>query len=264
MSEQRVSIRGTSDGLIIELGPGDLETIRNELAQRIGQSASFFRGGRVALKVGSRVLNRDEIEAIGNMLYDWRVTLWSVESNAAETRAAADSLGLETGAAGAAPPAPPQTRETPPDVVEETRTQSTRQASEGLLVRRTLRSGASIIHRGHVVVIGDVNSGAEIVAGGDIVVWGKLRGLVHAGAGGDDEAIVCALGMLPSQLRIGTRVALTTREAKSNRSYPQIASVRDGEITFDPWTHHAPERRRQPETRFGKFFHRVFRRQRGH
>ena len=47
-----------------------------------------------------------------------------------------------------------------------------------------------------------MDAGAEMVAEGDVVVWGKLQGLVHAGIGGDDEAVVCALYLDPTQLAI--------------------------------------------------------------
>ena len=80
-----------------------------------------------------------------------------------------------------------------------------------ILVRRTLRSGYSLQHSGHVVVIGDVNPGAEIIAGGDVIVWGHLRGMVHAGAEGNDDAVVCALDLAPTQLRIGGLIATTPR-----------------------------------------------------
>jgi len=256
--EQRVSIRGTSDGLIIELGAGDLESVLGELDQRIGKSASFFRGGRVALRVGPRVLNRDEIESIGNSLYDWGVTLWAVESDAGETRSAADSLGLEVDAAGIAPPVVRERTVETPQTAEEPGARAGRPATDGLLLRRTLRSGASVIHRGHVVVVGDVNSGAEIVAGGDVVVWGNLRGLVHAGASGDEDAIVCALGMSPSQLRIGSKVVVTP----GRLTQPQTALVHEGEIVFEIWMDSASRRRARDisgNTGFGRWIRRIFR-----
>lgn len=230
-----VSIKGTSEGLIIELGPGDLESVMRELNRKLGQTANFFRGGRVALRVGPRILNRDEIEALGTLLYNWGVTLWAVESDAIETRAAADSLGLETGLGAAR--VEMSRRFAAGEKKEEGQTfASTAPASEGILVKRTLRSGTSLVHRGHVVVIGDVNPGAEIIAGGDIVVWGKLRGVVHAGAGGNEEAVVCALHLLPSQLRIGFKGVTELRDSIITRHLPQMASVRDDTIVIEPWT----------------------------
>jgi septum site-determining protein MinC len=84
------------------------------------------------------------------------------------------------------------------------------------------------------VIIGDVNPGAEVVAGGDIVVWGKVRGLTHAGALGDDNAVICALDLAPTQLRIGGHIARSPEE-RQGRPVPEKASVRDGQIVAVPW-----------------------------
>lgn len=247
MEGSQVTIKGTGDGLIIELGAGELPHILREMDEKLGHSASFFRGGRVALRVGPRILNRDEIEALGTTLYKWGVTLWAVESDAPETRAAADSLGLETGirAVGPMRPATPAGTADVPDEDEDVRALS---ASEGLLLRRTLRSGASIVHRGHVVVIGDVNPGAEVIAGGDVVVWGKLRGLAHAGAGGDEKAVVCALLFTPEQVRISDKAAALPRGQLLVGGAPQMAMVREGQIVFESWLGGAMwgETRRRP------------------
>src|SRR5690606_16549171 len=70
-----------------------------------------------------------------------------------------------------------------------------------LLVRRTIRSGQRIDYHGNVVVMGDVNAGAVVTCTGDIVVLGSLRGLAHAGAEGNDEAVVVAFRLEPTQLR---------------------------------------------------------------
>lgn len=75
-----------------------------------------------------------------------------------------------------------------------------------VLWRKTLRSGQQIAFDGNVVVLGDVNPGAEIIAGGDIIVVGALRGLAHAGAKGRSDAVVAALELQPTQLRIGQRL----------------------------------------------------------
>src|ERR1700733_14947560 len=62
-----------------------------------------------------------------------------------------------------------------------------------LYLRQTLRSGQTVSHAGHLVIIGDVNPGAEIMAEGDITIWGALRGIAHAGIGGNVDAEIRAL-----------------------------------------------------------------------
>jgi len=85
----------------------------------------------------------------------------------------------------------------------------------------------------HVVVIGDVNPGAEITAGGNVIVWGRLRGVVHAGAGGDEEAVVCALDLAPTQLRIAGHIAVSPERRKDPG--PEIARIREGQLIADTW-----------------------------
>jgi septum site-determining protein MinC len=84
------------------------------------------------------------------------------------------------------------------------------------------------------VVIGDVNPGAEIVAGGNIVVWGHVRGLVHAGALGDEGAVICALDLTPTQLRIAGQIARAPDEERRTR-VPEMVMIRDGKIIAIPW-----------------------------
>ncbi len=81
--------------------------------------------------------------------------------------------------------------------------------------------------------MGDVNSGAEIVAGGSIIVWGRLRGVVHAGAQGDENAVVCALELAPTQLRIAGEIAVSPK--KQGKSQPEVARLQDGNLTAEPW-----------------------------
>jgi septum site-determining protein MinC len=239
MSDDRVRIRGTSEGLVITLGTGDLKALLRELDERLSNTASFFRGGRVALHVGSRELTTEDLEAIGQTISRNGVSLWAVIGDSAATQAAAEALGLETTFGPRWVTTAPETASSPPYEQDERRDKPQPKAEEdsglGILVHRTLRSGQVIQHPGHVVVIGDVNPGAEIIASGDIVVWGKLRGIVHAGAAGDDGAVVCALSLTPLQLRIGNHIARAPegREGLPNR--PEMASIRNGEIVAEPW-----------------------------
>ncbi len=108
------------------------------------------------------------------------------------------------------------------------------EGSNGLLLRETLRSGRSVYHEGDVVVIGDVNPGAEIIAAGHVIVWGKLRGLVHAGALGDSSAVICALQLTPTQLRIGDQIAIPPGGVHS-KPVPELAAIQDGNIVAEPW-----------------------------
>jgi septum site-determining protein MinC len=219
---ESVIIKGTSDGLVITLGDGPLPAVLDEMEARLASKASFFVGGRVALRVGDRALSVEQLESIGAKIESAGATLWAVEGDHPATHAATKEMGLETRMQPATSPA---SRETP---------QIPREEIPGIVVRRTLRSGQAMRHAGHVILIGDVNPGAEIVAGGDVVVWGKLRGTVHAGAMGDDEALVCALEMAPSQIRIGSHVARSPERGRRPK-FAEIASVQQGGIVVESW-----------------------------
>ncbi len=216
-----VSIKGTKDGLLVTLGKGDLAGVLAELGERLSGRASFFKGGWVALAVGQRELSIEEIGHIKALLARNEVVLGMVISEAPVTRAAARHLGLETRRSPHLPSRP------------DWRTEE--EFSEGVLIRCTLRSGQVVRHPGHVVVIGDVNAGAEVLAGGDIIIWGSLRGTVHAGAVGDDRAIVCALDLAPTQLRIGEHIARPPEDMPRRRNAPEMAFVQEGMIIVEEW-----------------------------
>ncbi len=232
-----VSIKGTKNGLLVTLGQGELASLLAELEERLSGTASFFKGGQVALQVGQRQLSVEEIGHIKALLAQNEVALGTVISEAPGTRAAARHLGLETKRSPRTEPRPERRAEE--DFAEPfvpLRAGLSRgEFGEGALVRCTLRSGQVIRHPGHVVVIGDVNAGAEVIAGGDIVIWGRLRGTVHAGAAGDDQAIVCALDLAPTQLRIGKRIARPPEGKPRRRTVPEMASVEEGRIIIRSW-----------------------------
>lgn len=101
-----------------------------------------------------------------------------------------------------------------------------------LMMKQTLRSGQHVSHKGHLVIIGDVNPGAEIVADGDITIWGALRGMAHAGANGNTNAEIRALKFEPLQLRIANAIARSPDRSKGPivSSGPETARIVEGKI----------------------------------
>ncbi len=104
-----------------------------------------------------------------------------------------------------------------------------------LYLRQNLRSGQTVSHKGHLVIIGDVNPGAEIMAEGDITVWGVLRGIAHAGIGGNLDAEIRALKLQPIQIRIGHAIARSpdrprVKFASGAKFSPETARIVDGKI----------------------------------
>jgi septum site-determining protein MinC len=102
-----------------------------------------------------------------------------------------------------------------------------------ILVQRTLRSGQTIRYNGSVVVMGDLNPGAEISATGNVVVMGALRGVVHAGAGGDENAIVLAYRLQPTQLRISNHITRPPDNEAIETDHPEMARIQDGVVTIE-------------------------------
>ncbi len=62
---------------------------------------------------------------------------------------------------------------------------------------------------------------------------GTLRGLAHAGAYGDESAMVVALNLLPKQLRIAGKIAISPDEGEEI-GYAEAALVKNGEIIIEP------------------------------
>jgi len=175
------------------------------------------------------------------------VTLWALIGESAATQNVAAHLGLDTrlppreARLEQAEPAPALAAPAPAAPAGAAPEPATEALDAALVVRRTLRSGVSLRHPGSIVVIGDVHSGAEVIAGGDIVVWGRLHGTAHAGAFGDDQAVVCALDLSPTQLRIARHITRSPDERR-RKLQPETARVMHGRIEAVVWNPKGAER----------------------
>jgi septum site-determining protein MinC len=226
MQEQTVAIKGIKEGLLIALSPTeDWTQITSDLAARIDAQSAFFAGARITVEVGERPIPKSELSTLKALLERRGLTLWAVLSDSETTIDAAQALDLKTSTANTIPGR---------DDTEGTEVNPEEDGVPGVMIRRTLRSGRTVHSAGHVVVMGDVNPGAEIIAVGDIIVWGKLRGNVHAGADGDESAVVCALDMTPTQLRIASYITISPPD-KRRKPRPEMASIRDEQIVVEGW-----------------------------
>jgi septum site-determining protein MinC len=229
MREQTVTIKGVKDGLLVALSPTEeWNSVMSDLATRIDQQSAFFSGARITLDLGTRPVPKDQIGTVKALLERRGLSLWAISSESQTTIDAALALDLRTSNQTVNPSR--TTEEIAPAPVPD------EDGSNGVLIRRTLRSGRRVMSHGHVVVYGDVNPGAEIIAGGDVIIWGRLRGNVHAGANGDESAVVCALEMIPTQLRIAGHITISPdTNTKRGKSRPEIAFIRDREIMVEAW-----------------------------
>lgn len=217
----KIEIKGIREGLLAVIGEGQWSDAEKALFQEIERKKEFFKGARLILDVENYILGASILGKLRDDLSDYGITLWAVLSSSPKTEANAQVLGMATKIHQASP----ENRNAGQDYELG--------KDEGVLIKRTLRSGNSIEFPGHITVIGDVNPGSEIIAGGNVVVWGKLKGMVHAGAEGDESAVVCALELSPTQLRIADKIAISPDMQDDPR--PEIALIRDGQVVAELW-----------------------------
>jgi septum site-determining protein MinC len=232
---QLVNIKGRSDGIAVEVGRGSWHEMLGALTKRLEQSAGFFRNGSVALDVGPRPVVEDELRQFAAVLTQFEMKLGVVRTSSERTFQAALATGMtatlespEGAAVAAAAPAATNT-----------------DAASYFVYRGYLRSGHRLRRKENILVIGDINPGAEVISEGDILVWGRLRGVVHAGAGGNHRAIVAALDLEPTQMRIAdvTTIGPDPKPGqpgrffwkKSQHKRAEIARLVQNEIVLEEW-----------------------------
>ncbi|MBN2304853.1 MAG: septum site-determining protein MinC [Anaerolineae bacterium] len=231
--DDSITLKGINDGLLVTITPdGRWADVASRLTTLIDTQENFFRGAQVTLALGSREVRRHELANMQKALAKRDVVLRAVLGESDTTLNSARRLGLETelGAvtadASAEPIDPMPLR--PPSIDPE------EHGTPGVLIDHTLRNGRTVHSRGHAVILGDVNAGAVVVAAGDVIVWGRLRGVVHAGCEGDESAVVCALDLYPTQLRIAGYITISP-EDKRRKPQPEKALVRNDRIEAEAW-----------------------------
>jgi septum site-determining protein MinC len=216
----KIEVKGIKEGLLVTLPAGDWSQVEGALHNYFREKSDFFRDSKIALQIGTHTLTASDMARLRDYFAGQNLKLWAILAESANTAQVARSFGLETALPKAAPP--PLSKLDTEDL-----------ASPALFVRRTMRSGARVESGGHLVVLGDVNKGAEVVAVGDVIVWGRLLGIAQAGSQGDLSAVVCALDLSPTQLRIASLI--TTAPQREGEPEPEVAQVIHGRIVAKRW-----------------------------
>jgi septum site-determining protein MinC len=226
--QAKVVFKGVGQNVHVILDPlAPFSEIERELGEHLERSGKFFAGAGVTLVLGARKLRDDHLQSIRQLLTTHGLTI-------AEIRA---SLGDSVRPASPPLPSAPihvpsaaapmlSRRDTLPKDGEIPR-------NNALFVKGPLRSGQRVHTEDNLVVFGDVNPGAELIAGGDIMVMGVLRGVAHAGVPDNVAAIIAALSLKPTQLRIGHFISRSPEFQEKHDSGPEIARVDAEQIVVD-------------------------------
>lgn len=164
----------------------------------------------VHLIADDRLLDTRQLGAIAEALTEVQLQLKSVHTRRRQTAVVAATAGYSVEQITATSPL--------------AKPEKASAMEEPLYIQMTLRSGTEIRHNGTVIVMGDLNPGGSIIAEGDILVWGRLRGVAHAGCKGNSKALIMALQMEPTQIRIADYVARAP-ETPPAQYFPEVAYV---------------------------------------
>lgn len=189
--------------------PNTFVEIKRELEKKLCSIDSYLLGARVNIDVGNKHLSNKQIREIEDILLDHGLHLKDLRSNGPP--------GMEN----ASEEDKSFNFEELPDY------------AETKLICRHLRSGQKLITDGNVVILGDINPGAEVIAGGNILVMGTLKGMAHAGAYGDENAVIAAYRLNPTQIRIANHITRPPDGEVIQVNNPELARIKAGKVIIE-------------------------------
>jgi septum site-determining protein MinC len=205
--KHHVTIKGVKDGLVFLLDDTcEWELLLKELKHKLEKTHQQILTGpiiHVHVKLGRREAGEDDKEQIRSIIgQKGNLLIQSIESES----------GLKPDNANGESPIK--------------------------LIKGIIRSGQTIHHEGNLLFLGDVNPGGTILCSGNIYVMGSLRGMAHAGIDGDEEAIIAASHLRPTQLRIANIISRPPDEWGIEEAFMEFAYIKDGKMEIDK-LHHA-------------------------
>jgi septum site-determining protein MinC len=184
---QNVTIKGTKEGLVLHLDDScSYEELKRELDNKLSANSRTQDERQltsVKVEMGNRYLTEAQREELKDLIRQKKnFVVDDIESNVI-TKEEVERLMAKT---------------------------------EVMTVSRIIRSGQVLEVPGDLLLVGDVNPGGTVIAGGNIFIMGTLKGMAHAGCFGNNEAVIAASSMKPSQLRISDCLNRASDSTQSN------------------------------------------------
>ena len=211
--DDMVEFKGTKKGMLIVLdGSVDINELLENVKGKIKRSESFFKEAPVRVQVKNKELTASEMNLIQDTFKEEiELELTEIISGSGETLVSLPSSYIK----------------------ELGSTDYDYRLDKSIVIHKTLRSGQKIDFPGTIIIVGNVNPGSEIIAQGDIIVFGALKGVCHAGSQGDNKAMIMALRLMASQLRIGDVITKAPDEDVSPPEAPEKAYVSGDKIVVE-------------------------------
>lgn len=210
-----ITIKGSRGGLRVHIHDScEWNDAFLALEKQLSDGAALLQGMKLSIDLGQRELSPEAIDQLYDLMSNYQNEPVDILAESRTVRAEARTAGFIS-----KPPMPKPTHSEP-------------EPSSSVL-SRTVRSGQVLRHHGDLVILGDVNAGAEVIASGSVVVFGRVRGVVYAGAMGDRAAVICAIELAATQLRIADLRARAPEDA--GQKTPEIASIEDNHIAVHAW-----------------------------
>ncbi|MBD0381692.1 septum site-determining protein MinC [Paenibacillus sedimenti] len=202
VSKHQVMIKGVKDGLVFLLNDTcEWEILLQELQHKLEKTHQQILTGpiiHVHVKLGNREVTEEQKEEIRAIIRQkGNLLIQSIESDLRSQQEAGE-------------PAPSITT-----------------------LKGMIRSGQTLHHEGDLLYLGDVNPGGTITCTGNIYVMGSLRGMAHAGIDGDENAIIAASHMRPTQLRIAGIISRPPDEWGIEEAFMEFAYIKEGKMEID-------------------------------
>lgn len=199
-SKHRVTIKGIKDGLVFLLDDQcEFSELVKDLKYKLEHSHQNILTGpimHVDIKLGSRQVAESQKEAILDVIKQkGNLLIRSFESDVPEIDTNAENQ-IKT-------------------------------------ISGMVRSGQVLHHVGNLLFLGDVNPGGTITCTGDIYVMGALRGMAHAGVEGNEQAIIAASFLSPTQLRIAEVISRPPDEWEVKQTSMEFAYLQQGQMQID-------------------------------
>ncbi|NQX45959.1 septum site-determining protein MinC [Paenibacillus tritici] len=199
VKSKHVRIKGIKDGLVFLLDDKcPFEDLLSELRYKLEHSHQNILTGpivHVDIKLGNRAVTEEDKEAVLEILKSQgNLLIRSVEAIEDPEEKDTEALFMMSG---------------------------------------MLRSGQVLHHEGNLLFLGDVNPGGTITCSGDIYILGALKGMAHAGINGNQEAIIAASLLSPTQLRIADIISRPPDEWGTRESSMEFAYLSGGAMQID-------------------------------